>query len=235
MSVNSLFNLDPTKYSLGKNSSTFRRVSEIPRQLSLSELLTGLQTPTVPSNIPTITPLTDEQKAQVDRWPTDFTGFASAYANVKIPGVSQTVDGAKKVLSSGGTSYAYAAKAMKDDWAAKNQIWSQYLITEQYKAAKAANESITSAYNNQVKAYNTVLDPYRAEVDTYNKAKDERVKNYNVTAVNPDLVTKETSQTTGDRLAESDLYSENLHNMMIDRISAQPVIDQVSSMFAKGT
>lgn len=237
MALKSLFDLDPTKYGIKPGAGAFRRVGEASRQLSLSELLQGLTAPTFPENVPTVTPLTEDQLAQVNRWPTDFTGFATQYANMSNAAkIGMTVDQAKAALSRGGTGYDYALNARKKDWAAEDEIWQQYLITEQYKAAKAANEGITSGYNKQVADYNAVMDPYKTKLDEYKTEREERAKNYNTSALNPELVTKKHTETTGERLAESDLYSENLHSLMIDRISNQPMMDEVSSLFsgAKG-
>lgn len=226
MALKSLFDLDPTRFGIKAGAGSFKRVGEIPKQLSLSELLTGLQPPTLPENIPQVTPLSDTTKQY-------FSGIQDL-----IGSTAQTVSSQMSnhppasMLVSGNNLFDYdwpRSLRFMGEAAAANTVET---FQTGYKAKKAEGD----VYNQQAQAYRAATDPYRAELAKYETAREERVKNYNTSALNPDLVQKRRSETTGDVLAESDLYSENLHNMMIDRISAQPVIDEMSSLFssAKG-
>jgi hypothetical protein len=237
MAINSLFDLDPSKFTLGKGSGTFRRVGEVGKKLNLSELMEGVSVPTAPTNVPTVTPLTAEQQSQIDAWGSDFTGFATRYMNSAPKGIHYTLDSAKRALSTGGTSYAYAQNAVKNKWSAKDEIWGQYLVTQDYLGKKNANQAITSAYNNEVSAYKAVVDPYKDQVAAYNQERETRAADYNKYAIDPALVSKEHNASTGEQLGASDLYSDQLHTMMLDKVSAanfEPEQDQVSSMFVGG-
>lgn len=231
MSLKSLFDLDSDKFDLGKNSGTFRRVREKTQQLSLSELMKGISAPVLPSNIPTVTPLSEADKARVD----SFSGLAATLAQQATAArpYGQWLGDADSIRR--GSAYLegvaagwYKVGARKE--AADARTYKSY--ADQYAAEKAYLESMTSGYNNQVKAYNAVVDPYKTEVDKYNQERQVRAGNYNTVAINPELVTKQTQESTGDVLAESDLYSDDLHNMMIERISTQPILDKVAAMFS---
>lgn len=230
MALNSLFNLDPTKFTLSKNSGAFRRVGETSRQLSLSELLAGLSAPAVPTNIPEVTPLSDTTKADAEGFTSLRQSTAQNIRNILNAGDLASITNylmdpsysarLRASIGQGGNAAKYTAAAN-----AAEGFYSHYM--NDIKAP-------INTYNQQVSAYNAVVDPYKAEYDKYAAEREARVKDYNKSMVNPDLVDKQATETTGDVLAESDLYSQNLHNLMLDRISAQPQIDEMSALFAKG-
>lgn len=232
MALNSLFALDPTKYGLRTGAGSFRRVGEAKRQLTAAELLEGLSAPEAPTNVPTVTPLSDAAKNAVE----GFSGYRSSTAqNIRnIFGAGEVPSITNSLLDPGYAerlrTSARIDKTYRDRYNQAADIASNF-----YSYYQNQIKAPTDTYNAQVRAYNAVLDPYKQELADYKTAREERVKNYNASSIDPAYVDKQTSRTQGDILADTQLYSENLHNLMIDRISTQPVIDEVSSLFSRSS
>lgn len=238
MALKSLFNLDPSRFSIRPGAGSFRRVADTgQKQLSLADLLGDLQTPTVPENIPKVNPVDTDA----------ISGFMSTFG----PAKSAREQLGAQLAAALKTSLPVAYTRLDTNFRPSTVRFAdeQYLVDIQnkydpyrsvYNTGNTQYESTykpqIDTYNQEVSAYKDVVDPFKAELDAYNTEATRRTGEYNTALVNPNRVDKKRSETTGDVLADSDLYSENLHNMMIDRISAQPVIDEMSSLFssAKG-
>lgn len=113
---------------------------------------------------------------------------------------------------------------------------------KQSAAYKAATEPKVAAYNTDVAAYNKILGEYKSKVDAYNadvsryqrEVEDTRnkfQKEYLSQNVNQELIPAE-----GEILAASSLYSDTLHQEMINKIAesnaAEPGTDRVTSLYA---
>lgn len=99
----------------------------------------------------------------------------------------------------------------------------------------------TSTYNTEVTAYNKILDEYKSKVNTYNTdvtryqkevetTRDKFQKEYLSQNVNQELIPAE-----GEQLAASSLYSDTLHQEMINKIAAansEPASDRVTSLYS---
>lgn len=249
MDLKSLFNLDPTKYGVKPGAGSFKRVTELGQKpISLADLLGDLKAPTVPENIPTVNPIDTDA----------INSFMQTFGPAKgaLTGILQQSGGLYESNIINNTPYQKYSHSIKslvgfNSWG-NPQYYNfpvYYDAAAPYRAAFDPYRSTYTSnvgqydtvykpqidtYNSEVSAYKAVVDPFNAELNAYNTEAQRRAGEQNAALVNPNRVDKETSQTTGDRLAESQLYSEDLHNMMIDRISAQPVMDEISSLFSRG-
>ncbi len=252
MDIRSLFKLDSGKYSLSNSAGAFRRVKENTKPLSIVDLIGDLVAPKIPSKeeLPKVTPVDVE----------GINSFMSAFAPSKAAWdsifnqLAVQVDPYRRYDST-LTTALQAGKPVGDmrDWKYYTYGTTNYNRLQAFNAANQAFTPYRSTYLNGIGQYNTTykpqIDTYNAEVSAYNAATadvrkevDEyqaevsrRASEANTGLVNPNRVDKETSQKTGDILADTELYSEGLHSMMIDRISAQPVIDEMSALFSKGS
>ena len=250
MALNSLFNLDPTKYSLGRSSGAFSRVGETKGGLTLAELMQGLTPPTAPTNAPTVNPLDESIKTLMQSFgPAKgaLTGILNQIgtqyeSNIVNNTPYQTYSHSMRVQ--GGSlfdPYYYYVPIYVQDPAvnAARTAFDPYRSTYTSKLPEyqAAAPTIDT-YNQEVAAYKGVVDPYKAEVNAYNTERESRAANYNVSSLSPNLVRKERVATEGEQLGATDLYSDQLHNLMLDKVSAanyDPAQDQVSALFAGST
>lgn len=249
MDLKSLFNLDPTKYGVRPGAGSFKRVTELGQKpISLADLLGDLKAPTVPENIPTVNPIDTDA---INSFMQTFGPAKGTYDSTWNQ-VSQAVDPYRRFDSLVSQSLLAGTPVGETrDWANYNVGTTNYrryqTLLQGINSFSPYRSTYTSGlgqyntykpqidtYNSEVSAYKSVVDPFNAELTAYNTEAQRRAGEQNTALVNPARVDKETSQTTGDRLAESQLYSEDLHNMMIDRISAQPVMDEISSLFSRG-
>jgi hypothetical protein len=201
----------------------------------------GVNTPSVPSNIPSVNPIDDS-----------LISFMQQFAPAKSAKTS--ADAALMKLSRVTTdnyqnSYLWEnRKYLLYGSAPYNKYLNMKSIVDSYTPYKSAYDSgITQyntsvkptidTYNNEVSAYKAVVDPYKDQVAAYNQERETRAADYNKYAIDPALVSKEHNASTGEQLGASDLYSDHLHTMMLDKVSAanfEPEQDQVSSMFVGG-
>jgi len=252
MDIRSLFKLDSGKYSLSNSAGAFRRVKENTKPLSIGDLIGDLVAPKIPSKeeLPKVTPVDTEginsfmsafgpSKGTLDSL---VSGLMSAYK--MHPGYESTVrdsivagtpvrDARDWKYYTYGTSFYNANQSLKQAISTFNPYRSTYSSgIGQYNTTYKPQ---IDTYNAEVSAYNAATADVRKEVDEYQAEVSRRTSEANTGLVNPNRVDKETSQKTGDILADTELYSEGLHSMMIDRISAQPVIDEMSALFSKGS
>lgn len=235
MGLKDLFNLDPTRYFLSNSAGSFRRVRENSKPLSLGDLLKDLVAPTVPTNLPTVNPIDTES---INSFMQMF-GPASA-ARDRI--ASQMAADLKSSLpvAYNRLDTRFAPSSWKD-WSG-DYLRSVQAAYDPYRSAYSSNVAAYNTtykpqidtYNSEVSAYKSATADFNSDVEAYKAEASKRAAEANVGLVNPDRVTKQTQEATGDVLAESDLYSDDLHNMMIDRISTQPIIDKMSTMFSGG-
>lgn len=112
---------------------------------------------------------------------------------------------------------------------------------KQVSEYKATTEPKVAAYNTEVTAYNKILDEYKSKVNAYNTdvtryqkevetTRDKFQKEYLSQNVNQELIPAE-----GEQLAASSLYSDTLHQEMINKIAAansEPASDRVTSLYS---
>lgn len=234
MALPSLFNLDPQSFALGKGSGTLRRVSQNQpaRQLDLAALMQDVAKP-VQAVIKEQTPLTDEQKAAFEAVATPYNKAkaeaAQYYAQYKslARAMGSYVPG-----SMGYTQVALAAQGAKRNYdralAAQNKLQAEY-----DKAYAPIYE-----YNNLAKINQAEIDRYNKEVGVYNTEQGKRVNSFSNSLQNSAeslVMQRPNQQNTGEALAESDLYSDELYGMMLQRVgqaNAEPVDDSVSSLYS---
>lgn len=256
MGLKDLFNLDPTRYFLSNSAGAFRRVRENSKPLSLGDLMRDLVAPTIPTNLPTVNPIPDREA--LDSFMQVFgpskgalTSILGQVGNQYEGNVVNNTPAAKfshsiKVQTGGGyfdgfqwvpATYYYAPVYVNDPAvdaarAAFNPYRSTY--TTKLPEYNSTYKPQIDTYNSEVSAYKAATADFKSDVEAYNAEASKRAAEANVGLINPDRVNKQTQEATGDVLAESDLYSDDLHNMMIERISTQPIIDKMSTMFSGG-
>jgi len=218
MDLKSLFNLDSSKYSLSNSAGAFRRVKEGTKSLSLADLLGDLIAPKIPTaaELPKVNPIDTDS----------VNSFMQLFGPAK--GARDSLG--QQLASGTNTSLAVAQSRLDSNFRPKVQgPLDQFLIDIQN-----AYDPYRSSYNTNLSQYNTSIKPqidtYNSEVSAYKAATagvqadiaeyqaeaQKRASEANVGLVNPSRVTKQTQESTGDVLAESDLYSDDLHNMMIE-------------------
>lgn len=255
--IKSLFNLDPTRYTSGRNTGVFSRIGESGRTLNLDQILQGLKPPTIPENLPTVNPIGDEVTAFMESFAPAKSMHDSFRQALMSAGFNSSVASADYTLSNPWKTYKsikYALAPSKNYQLAgllRDIIIPQYgQYVSPYNTLNPQYESTykpkIDAYNTEVESYNAVVNPLRAEVDAYNAEKDRRLTDVNAAMVNPDLVTKKSSGNIGEQLANKELYSDELHNLMLQKMAevsatqsevSTPSGDGVSRMFSakKGT
>ena len=247
MALKSLFDLDPTRFGIKAGAGAFKRVADIgQKQLSLADLIGDLQAPTVPTNIPKVTPID--------------TNAINSFMSTFVPAKSMRTSLVNQMTSNFGQfdwgswlDQRLTGQQSPYDWdeypmgSEQGRAWEalKYTVQPAYDPYRSIYNTGNPQYNNtykpqidtynqEVAAYKSVVDPFKAQLDAYNTEAQRRIRDANVGLVNPSRVDKRAAETSGDILAESALYSENLHNLMIDRVSAQPQIDEMSALFSKG-
>lgn len=121
-------------------------------------------------------------------------------------------------------------------------------LVDKYNTDVAAyntdTQSKVSSYNAEAEAYNKILNEYKAKVETYNtdvnryqkEVEDTRnkfQKEYLSQNVNQELIPAE-----GEVLAASSLYSDTLHQEMLNKVAeanaSEPSADRVTSLYSTG-
>ena len=258
MGLKDLFNLDPTRYFLSNSAGAFRRVRENSKPLSLGDLMRDLVAPTIPTNLPTVNPIDTESvnsfmsvfgpasaardahaQQAVNRF--GFNGYRSLINGQWV--TQSPIDVARGYIDARNiprnyTSYPYGSSYYNDGvfWDTLQRSYDPYrsVYSSNVAAYNTTYKPQIDTYNSEVSAYKAATADFNSDVEAYNAEASKRAAEANAGLVNPDRVTKQTQEATGDVLAESDLYSDDLHNMMIDRISTQPIIDKMSTMFSSG-
>lgn len=121
------------------------------------------------------------------------------------------------------------------------------LISKYISDVNAYNTDVkakTDVYNTDVTAYNKILGEYKSKVETYNtdvnryqkEVEDTRnkfQKEYLSQNVNQELIPAE-----GEVLAASSLYSDTLHQEMLNKVAeanaSEPSADRVTSLYSTG-
>lgn len=229
--LKSLFNLDSDRFGLNPGAGAFRRVTEKSKSLSIGDLLRGLVAPTIPDNLPTVNPIDDSVVDYMKQFmpaQSTRTSLVNQLVKAGIPKASaeyrlDTNYTPPNWQNYSDTTALYQANRAYDPYRSTyNSLYPQY----------SANQSKVDTYNQEVTEYKNVVGDLNQEVTAFKTEAEKRFQDANTGLINPDRVNKQAQQSTGDVLAESDLYSDDLHNMMIDRISTQPIIDKMSAMFS---
>lgn len=264
MNLKSLFNLDSGKYSLSNSAGAFRRVKENTKPLSLADLIGDLIAPKIPTaeELPKVNPIDTESvnsfmqvfgpassartsaiNAAVSQYGSYYSGWYDIVNGQKVYKTPQEVAGSRVDSGYRGnknyTYYPYGSAVYNEGvfWNALQDAYNPY--RSNYNSnINQYNTSIKPSidtYNSEITAYNAAISEVKQDISEYQAEVTKRANEANTGLVNPNRVDKETSQKTGDILSDTELYSEGLHSMMIDRISAQPVIDEMSALFSKGS
>lgn len=239
-SIPTLFNLDPTQFALGRSTGRLRNVIGAPTTQNVAELgnlLQGIKevsavkpgefTLAKPNEAPyTGQSLIDKALAALDRSPVKVNDIASI---VDIP--------------------MYASNYIKQIVNKQPVTLGNFMGTGTqqtlYNRAAAAVNSALDPFKQEVNAYNTALGEYKNKAETYaadvNRYYDEQeaARNKFQSEYLTQNVEDPNLQTEGDVLAASSLYSDTLHQQMLERIAeantedvGTPGSDRVISLYS---
>lgn len=227
MALKSLFNLDPTKYSIKESPGSFRRVGEVNNRLdgiNVVKLLEGLTAPTEPTLAPVTHKASDLQKQ------------ADAFKNQALSLLTQGRD-----LSSSFGVLTTLAK-MKENFDAREysrpelyggenegNIRTLANLQNQYLSSRNALQSKVDEYNSQIRANETAVSSYNKQVAAFNKEKNSRLDSVYAALVDPTLISGETSATSGQRLGATELYSDDLHRLMLERVGQRNAEEKLAA------
>lgn len=268
MALNPLFNLDPTKFGLGKGSGTFRRVNQAKEgvKLDIGSLLAGISSPgpftgvapNLPTNLPEITPidpalLSGYQSKQSALESMIAQAIARRNQGVTNPGsYDQQRASALQEMQRGPAYYQsildkYGSSLSNADYVRfqRDQAATYGSYRDQLQSVIPTLQTETSRYNTEVGAYKAVVDPYKDDITAYKTAAEDynrRLAEYNAqkdpiinnaysefqksAKVSPD---KRRIASTGEELGATDLYSDELHNQMLQRIAEVTLREQAAA------
>lgn len=197
MALNSLFDLDPTKFALGKGSSTFRAVRETGNKgfagsIDLAGLLSDIarpeaftaEKPVIPSDLPVVTPLGEETRKGIAATRAAMDAVVAQYTNISLqgvtnPDVTRARQRAEAELGRGPQYYQDILNKYGKNLANKSDIERLLNLSTQYANARAKGNPFlqdVNAYNKQVDAYKTAFAPTQLAIDEYNKLAKEHQK-----------------------------------------------------------
>lgn len=242
MALNPLFNLDPSRYELGRGSGMLRKVvtARPDRNAELGSLISGLQTPVAPdtSTLPTVNQLDDVWKQNRSNLlkMRDF-----AIKNLVQVGRGTFGYGGAEAILNGDKSYlnqstSQGVKMQIQEY--QNQWLKQYANPwKESEAALKEYQKQAEAYNKEFKKIEPAITQYNKEVKGYNKEKGNIIQDYQNSLIDPARVEQKQQQAAGQSLQDSALYSDDLHNMMLQKIgevnqeALLPTQDSVSNLY----
>lgn len=236
MALPSLFTLDPNSFSLGKNSGTLRRIvqNQPERQIDLARLMEGVTAPKQ-AEIKQQTPLSEDVIAAYEK-------VAAPYNQAKAQAEAlnkqyRAIASQMRKLQVGSSAYVQASLAAQG---AKSRYQDALAIQNKLQSAYDKAYAPIYEYNNLAKINKAEVDRYNKEAAAYNKEQEKRVTGFtnDLQSRAGEFIQQDPNQqTTGDVLAESDLYSDELYGMMLKKVgaaNAEPIEDQVSSLYNPG-
>jgi len=258
--LNSLFALDPTQYSMGRNSGFFTGVvkKNDADALELGKLLSTLSVPQFtgktpsydPANVPVVNPIPQDIVDGFTSAKAKLTPFYDFYrSQTSTPNIS---DAQIDALYRKGTGYwhdlgrysksaadkYFPIEARVNDYInLSNSINSQYKpYYDKYNAEVAARNKFLLPYKPEIDAYNKSITQYNTDVEKYKKQYNSIFDQFQADRQKTAVADQEQMQSEGNALAASDLYSDDLHNQMLQRVASAnaPTEDNVSSLFARG-
>lgn len=104
-----------------------------------------------------------------------------------------------------------------------------------YNAAIAPFKAEADKYKKDATAYNAQIDVYKKGIDTYNKTREGYTNQFQADQQKNAVVNKQSVQAEGEQLAATDLYSDSLHQQMIEKVgaaNAEPTEDIMTTLYS---
>ena len=247
MTQPTLYNLDPTQFALGRSTGKFRQMTRVPESLEarddIGSIISGIPSPTLPKpEAPDLSKfeLTGDDINKINA---AKKAMDAAVLNVYNAwgGSSYYTRGQGSVVSEFNKGY-HTSQLQKADssWDAWGKMSYSARQEAEYKRQKAVLDkysNITTAYNNEVSAYKKSADAYNKQVGEYKKKLEGVGNTYQANRQNApvNLYNPEVDY-QGNTLAASSLYSDNLHQMMLNSVgaaNAEPASDQLTSIYSR--
>lgn len=235
-SIPTLFNLDPTQFALGRNTGRFKQLVGAPTTQNPAELgnllqgITGI-TAARPEDFSLEKPVLNIPAEMQGK---NFAGNLSA-AQAAYNQATALVQGLANANRTAAGEQVYQQRLA-------NQRTAQgYLNTAQseynaYNSVQEAFKKEADAYNTALQSYKTKAETYAADVNRYLGEQETARNKFQSEYLGQD-VEDPNILASGDVLAASSLYSDQLHQQMIERIAeanadVMPGSDQVTSLYS---
>lgn len=239
-SIPTLFNLDPTQFALGRNTGRFKQLVGAPTTQNPAELgnllqgITGITADrpedfSLEKPVPQYTgqSLIDKALSLLDT----SNVRINSIANFDASGVRANASGYIKNLVEGNP---VTINSFMNAEGAQNVIYNRAVAALQ--SAQAPYKADIDAYNTALQSYKTKAETYAADVNRYLGEQETARNKFQSEYLGQD-VEDPNILASGDVLAASSLYSDQLHQQMIERIAeanadVMPGSDQVTSLYS---
>lgn len=227
MATPTLFNLDPTQFSLGRSTGRIQQLVGNPTQQNAAELGKLLSA---------LTPVTAEKPVAPDTWPT---------VTLVNPQLQTNADAAYRTYQSWQQQVNNLASANL------TELGKQTLRTReanrdsalnQYNSIKATLDAENARYQKEQAEYDRVVVPFKqkseayvADVNRYASEFENTRNKFQSDYLNQD-VNQDPILSEGETLAASSLYSDTLHQQMLEKIAeanAEPASDSLTSLYSR--
>ena len=221
--LSSLFDLDPTKYSTRQVAGSFNPVVSSNNRttgIDIASILSGLQSPVQPE-LPKITVDPNQLRSLVEGMPAYINQIKQEWLQenpVGYYGVVHTMaepDWNFKFANKIGTR---PTKTVGETPQSFNTRLANYNMQQKYLNRVNEITNLTNQFNTESAAQQKVAGDYNTQVDAYNAELKSRLDPVYAALVDPAQLSGEASQTRGDQLGSTALYSDDLHNLMLSRI-----------------
>lgn len=239
MATPTLFNLDPTQFALGRSTGRLQQLVGAPTQQSVIELGKMLQG---------ISPVSLEKPGEFTMEAPVFADPKTTYKNyLNVGNVDKTVNSIASMSDDWVRGYLNSDRAL--ELVLSGQTSDPLNTAYTKNVAIRSMQEISRAYNEAIKAEAAKADPYNAAVAEYKKraeAYNTEVNRYNTELettrnkfqseyLNQD-VNQDPTLSEGEVLAASNLYSDTLHQQMLERIAdanTDPASDSLTSLYSR--
>lgn len=235
-SIPTLFNLDPTQFALGRNTGRFKQLVGAPTTQNPAELGNLLQGIT---GITAARPEDFSLEKPVLNIPAEMQGKNFAGNLSAAQADRDKWDRLANNLR--GANLTEAGKQVLRGYESNLSIAQGYLNTAQseynaYNSVQEAFKKEADAYNTALQSYKTKAETYAADVNRYLGEQETARNKFQSEYLGQD-VEDPNILASGDVLAASSLYSDQLHQQMIERIAeanadVMPGSDQVTSLYS---
>ena len=235
-SIPTLFNLDPTQFALGRNTGRFKQLVGAPTTQNPAELgnllqgITGI-TAARPEDFSLEKPVLNiPAEMQGKNFAGNLSTAQAAYDKAE-DNVRKAEDVARKMGYNPLLNNYYTVRNQARS--ALNTAQSEY---NAYNSVQEAFKKEADAYNTALQSYKTKAETYAADVNRYLGEQETARNKFQSEYLGQD-VEDPNILASGDVLAASSLYSDQLHQQMIERIAeanadVMPGSDQVTSLYS---
>lgn len=244
--VGSLFNLNRENYAPVVSAGAFTPVGSVPinrgANIQIADLLAGLTPPSSDPVFPNINVdvnalqsliqgvpdyITQIKNEWLQENPTGFYGVQNKFDTPDYYFKFTPLIGSRPTRSTGETQESYEIRL------------ANYNMQQKYLARTNEIKNLTSQYNTEATARANAINSYNSEVNAYNTEKNSRVAGVNALVIDPAYVTQQRAESRGQILGSTDLYSDQLHQLMLNKVgeansdAGVPAADSMSSLFAR--